>query len=222
MSRGIYIALLDDDDRWLKEKVELQVRAMEEPGIGLVYCKGYHVTLDENGAVFSKRPYNMSSCFLAEAGFKDLLYGDYIGTTSQAMIRRDVFAVCGLFDPEQPARQDYEMWIRVSRHYRCIGVTEFLFEHVQHTQEQITKSRQKALDGIRRVYAKYRTYAGYTCRCHFQLIMAKLCMKDKIVLIGLYHGLAGSLYLLLALLFDRKELRLRNSLHLQRIRYTDI
>lgn len=40
---------------------------------------------------------------------------DYIGTTSQALIRKDALAKGGLFDINLPARQDYEMWLRISK-----------------------------------------------------------------------------------------------------------
>lgn len=219
-SNGIYIAFLDDDDRWMEKKIEKQVKAMEESEAGLVYCKGYQVTEDSAGIAMSRKPYNMSSCFWGEVGFQDMLYGDYIGTTSQAMIRRDVFAVCGLFDPGQPARQDYEMWIRVSRIYRCVGVPEFLFEHVQHTQDQITKSGVKALEGLWRVYVKYKPYAGYTSRCHFRLLLAKQCFRNKKPGKGGISGLAACWYLLLASLFDRKELKHRKRIHRQRQKET--
>lgn len=221
-SNGMYIAFLDDDDRWMQEKIEKQVKAMEESEAGLVYCKGYQVTEDDAGTSTSRKPYNMSSCFLAEVSFKDLLYGDYIGTTSQAMIRRDVFAVCGLFDPGQPARQDYEMWIRVSRFYRCVGVSEFLFDHVQHTQEQITKSGDKALEGLWRVYVKYRLFAGYTSRCHFRLLLAKQCFRNKKPGNGFCCGVAACWYLLLASLFERKELNRRKRIHRQRQKETAV
>lgn len=221
-SKGAFIAFLDDDDCWMAGKTEQQVKAFDKPDVGLVYSKGYQVRMDSRGEFKDRRPYNMSASFLEEVGFKDMLYGDYIGTTSQAMLRREVFASCGLFDPGQPARQDYEMWIRVSRRYRCIGVPMYLFEHVQHTGEQITKSSRKAFDGLLRVYSKYRSYAGCTSRCHFQLLLARQCFHNKMFLRGTGFGMGAGVYLFLALLGDRDELRFRNSLHFKRLKGTAV
>lgn len=217
-SQGDFIAFLDDDDWWMAEKTEQQVKAFDKPDVGLVYSKGYQVMLDSRGELRDRKPYNMSASFLEEVSFKDMLYGDYIGTTSQAMLRREVFASCGLFDPGQPARQDYEMWIRVSRIYRCIGVSQYLFEHVQHTGEQITKSSRKAFDGLLRVYTRYKLYAGCTSRCHFKLLLARQCFQNKMFLKGTGFGMAAGVYLLLALLGERDELRFRSSLHSKRLK----
>ena len=221
-SHGAYIAFLDDDDCWMAEKTEHQVAAFAKPDMGLVYSKGYQVRLDSRGAVRDRRPYNMSASFLEEVSFQDMLYGDYIGTTSQAVLRREVFASCGLFDPGQPARQDYEMWIRVSRSYRCAGVPLYLFEHVQHEGEQITKSSRKAFDGLSRVYAIYRPYAGRTSRCHFGFLLARQCFQNKMFLRGAGYCMAAGAYLFLALLSEPEELRFRNSLHTKRLKGTAV
>ncbi|MFQ8733834.1 MAG: glycosyltransferase family 2 protein [Enterocloster bolteae] len=221
-SQGDLIAFLDDDDCWMTGKTEQQVKAFDKPDVGLVYSKGYQVMLDSRGEIRDRKPYNMSASFPEEVSFKDMLYGDYIGTTSQVMLRREVFASCGLFDPGQPARQDYEMWIRVSRRYRCVGVPLYLFEHAQHTGEQITKSSKKAFDGLLRVYTRYRSYAGCTSRCHFKLLLARQCFQNKMYLKGTGFAMAAGVYLFLAIMGERDELRLRSSLHSKRRKGTAV
>lgn len=216
-SEGEFIAFLDDDDLWLEKKAEMQVEAFKIREAGLVYCMGYQVTADQEGNVTACKPYNMSACFLPEVNFQDMLYGDYIGTTSQVMVRRKVLAACGIFDPDQPARQDYEMWIRISRRFRCIGVAQPLFCHIKHGAEQISKDGKKAFDGIRRVYWKYRKFAGYTSRCHFQIMMFRLCRRNGEAAGIARYGLAAFFYLILALLFDSRELRARNRIHSLRV-----
>ena len=93
--------------------------------------------------------------FKTEVTFDDLLVSDSIGSTSQAMIRKQCFDLCGGFDVNLKARQDYEMWLRISKHYRILGVDEQLFTHYIHNGEQITSNPLNSYQGFKRVYHLY-------------------------------------------------------------------
>lgn len=174
-SNGCVVAFLDDDDEWLPEKTAQQMKLIK-PGVGLVYCRGYAVNEDTG----EMKPYDNERNFRTEVSFSDLLYGDYIGTTTQAMIPKDVIESVGYFDLEQPARQDYEMWIRISKRYKCVGVNESLFKHYIHTGEQISKNREKAIRGMVNIYNKYRTdYNKYPlAAAHTLMFIAGLFRKS--------------------------------------------
>ena len=50
LSKGEFIAILDQDDLWEPEKLELQLRVMDKnPGTGVVYSDA--LIIDENGVV---------------------------------------------------------------------------------------------------------------------------------------------------------------------------
>lgn len=151
VASGEIVAFLDDDDEWFPEKIAKQMELVK-PNVGLVYCRGFRINKD-TGEI---KPYDNERNFKTEVTFNDLLYGDYIGTTTQAMIPKEVIENVGYFDLKQPARQDYEMWIRISKRYRCVGVDESLFKHYIHAGEQISKNREKAIKGMVNIYNKYR------------------------------------------------------------------
>ncbi len=47
LAKGKYVALLDSDDLWLKDKLERQIKLAEEKNADLVYCS--YSMIDENG-----------------------------------------------------------------------------------------------------------------------------------------------------------------------------
>lgn len=155
-ANGEFIGFLDDDDTWEETKAEKQLLKFEEGGedVGLVFCLGNVVDMNENPP--KRKDYYTSKFFKPELTYLDLLRADAIGSTSQGMVRKSCFDKVGGFNVDLPARQDYEMWLRLSKNYRVLGVKERLFNYIQHGEEQITKSGKKSLTGYKIVYNLYR------------------------------------------------------------------
>lgn len=212
-SRGDFIAFLDDDDIWMGDKIEKQMHLMDTTDAGLVFSKGWLVSVSDDGTENSREPYNMSSCFVERLGFSDLSYGDYIGTTTQVLVRRSVFANVGLFDMDQPARQDYEMWIRISQKYDCIGVPEYLFLHYHHQGEQISKNPRKSNTGYKRIIRRYRKKSSLTARTHFCMLIAKGSFKSKDIIPAFGYLFLTAWYGIIAFVFDHAEAKKRMGIH---------
>ena len=153
LSNGEYIGFLDDDDTWEPDKVAKQLRCFIN-NVGMVFCKGFLV--HEIGDMQEKHYYINEKDFKKQIVFNDLLVKDYIGSTSQAIVHKKCFIKCGGFDELLLARQDYEMWIRISKYFDIIGVDEFLFTHYIHAGEQISKNSRNSLQGYERVYRLYK------------------------------------------------------------------
>ena len=213
-STGEYLAFLDDDDKWENEKIELQIKEFKDENVGLVFSQGWLININDS----KKKPYNMSKCFINRVDSNDMLYGDYIGTTSQVVIKREVFAQVGLFDVNQPARQDYEMWIRISLKYKCIGVKKYLFSHYIHSGEQISKNPIKSAIGMENIYKKYRKKMSKTSKWHILLLTAKAYSKTSKKLTFFNYLAKSAIYLILALFFDNKNLIKRIKIHKERIK----
>jgi glycosyltransferase involved in cell wall biosynthesis len=110
-SRGTYIALLDDDDCWLPEKLELQVGLIEQrPSLGLVYCNS--LTVNEYDEVLGELHGVKRGTI-----FQDLLASNCLGPPSGVLIAKTVFERSGYFDENLTALEDWDMWIRVAQLY---------------------------------------------------------------------------------------------------------
>jgi glycosyltransferase involved in cell wall biosynthesis len=214
--KGDYVAFLDDDDVWYREKLAKQMELFNNPNVGMVYCKGWEVTKSVKNE--TRSPYNMSDCFLDSVSFIDLSYGDYIGTTSQVVIKKEAFAHCGLFDVKQPARQDYEMWIRLSQKYTCLGVNEYLFDRIKHPGEQLTKNPHAAAIGITKIFNKYRKKCSLTAKWHLSFLVAKAHKNTRNSKLFLKYLLLSSMYFIRAFAWDHNEFKKRIQLHKKRMR----
>lgn len=154
-AKGEYVAFLDDDDTWEPQKLEIQLERFKDAdeNVAMVYCLGDVVDVSTIPPTVSE--YYTTGLFKNEISFHDQLKYDYIGSTSQGLIRKSVLVKLGGFDESLPARQDYEMWLRISKNYKIYGVKKVLFHYIQHGMEQITKSPKKAWTGYKLVYKKY-------------------------------------------------------------------
>lgn len=153
-SHGNYIAFLDDDDEWLPSKAMEQIAVLER-GYGLVFSKGLNVYASP---VYKELPYGNNENFIQEPGFQTLLIKNHIGTTSQIMVTRESFFKVNGFDPTFPARQDYDLCLRISQHYKLYGIDKILFKHYHHSQYQISKDIDCTLKGYQKLYKKYNVH----------------------------------------------------------------
>lgn len=172
-SEGEFVAFLDDDDVWFKDKIEKQMNVMKETSnCGMVFCDGYYML--NGGEATTKKDHNPDA-FKQKITHRMLLMNDYIGTTSQALIRKEALAKGGLFDIDLPARQDYEMWLRISKNYTLAGVNEPLYYYRVHEGVQISKSSDKAYIGLSVILRKYaEEYKNYPeAKARILLKMAK-------------------------------------------------
>ena len=120
---GDYIALLDDDDEWLPEKTDKQLRLLEsDPETGVVSCG--RLARYDNSREEAEDPYLLPEGDLREAIFTDLHF-----TSSRLMIRRSLLEEAGLFDEGLRAWQDYELMIRLCQRTRVGIVRENLVRY---------------------------------------------------------------------------------------------
>ncbi len=108
-SRGRYIALLDADDLWRRDKLDRQVARMEREGAGLCYADCHVI-----GA--GGRPLGLYSSRSrpARGHVREALILDNFIPSCTAMVDRDVWRTAGAPDPSLHAAADYELWLRVS------------------------------------------------------------------------------------------------------------
>ena len=149
-STGKYIAFLDDDDEWLPLKTEKQLEKFVNEEIGLVYCGSYSIS--GNSKSVQRRIYKSGYIF------DDLIYENIIGSTSFPLCNRKAVLDAGMFDPDMPAAQDFDLWLRIAQKYKVDYVEMPLVNYYFHNCGQITNNRERKALAYERILNKNLDY----------------------------------------------------------------
>ncbi len=189
LAKGNCIAFLDDDDKWLEDKLKFQKELLlENPEAGMCFCRGWRINEAYDPPYINDF---QGDGFRERVTYEELLRGDCIGTTTQAMVLKEVFERVGDFDEDLPARQDYEMWIRISKAYPIVGCREHLFNYYKNgVGEQITKNWDNCIKGHSIIYKKYKKDIDADRKARFNLIFYlahyNMCKGDKANMVKYY------------------------------------
>ncbi|MGD0230638.1 MAG: glycosyltransferase family A protein [Syntrophorhabdales bacterium] len=114
-AEGDYLAFLDVDDLWKREKLSIQMAAMEAGGYGISYTDEIWL---RNGRRLNQK---MRHC--KYSGFiYDRCLPLCIISPSSAVFKREVFNEVGFFDESLPVCEDYDMWLRICSRYPVLFI----------------------------------------------------------------------------------------------------
>ncbi len=106
-ARGELIAFLDSDDVWYPEKLELQLRRLDESGAALVFSD--FVFPDGVG----ERTRFQFTGFAGDTSLRGIVEKRFPLCTPAVVARRRDLQEAGLFDESLPCAQDWDLWIRL-------------------------------------------------------------------------------------------------------------
>ncbi|HJZ58926.1 MAG TPA: glycosyltransferase [Gemmataceae bacterium] len=121
ISRGEFVAFLDADDAWQPTKLQKQLAVLHErPEVGVVFCR--RSLIDEAGNHLPAKP---TSPPPRGRVLSEMFVQNFV-CFSSVMVRREVFAHVGRFDPQWDLAIDYDLWLRVAKHHAFDFVDEEL------------------------------------------------------------------------------------------------
>ena len=172
LAGGDLIAFLDDDDVWMPEKLELQLLVFDRvPNVSLV---GAWFLRDGN---VQKLP--------PEIPVRMLLGGNFVGSFSFCLFRRNDLEAVGGLDESLSNSQDWDLWLRLVERGSVRIVQKCLVHYATHRRDRVTESADRGeyyrhfLKVVRRHEHKMSALTRYR---HRQLARLETTPNDQPIL----------------------------------------
>ena len=150
-SRGEYIAFLDADDVWHKNKVQTQISFMKKNNFKISHTS--YKIIDQNDQLKSIR--NARNFY----NFKDLLKSCDIGL-STVILHKSLITETIRF-PNLKTKEDFVLWLKILHSGINIGAINEYLTYWRKTKNSLSSSiLQKLLDGYK-VYRKHLKYSQF-------------------------------------------------------------
>lgn len=150
---GEYIAFLDADDLWTPDKLELQLKALQQHSeAGVAYSWTYF--MNEQGT----SSYLGVSMFFEGDVQANLLVNNFIASGSNPLIRRQAIESVGDFDPDCAGCADWDYWLRLSAKWHFVVVSKHqIFYRQSSGSMSSTKVKHMEDDGLRVIEKTFQT-----------------------------------------------------------------
>jgi glycosyltransferase involved in cell wall biosynthesis len=144
------IALLDDDDRMLPDRLRAQREAMKDESVSL--CHTQCQVINSDGVV-------IGAGISRESQYLDFLRTDGRIVISSTMLRKSVLQAVGGFNPLLPIGADLDLLYRVAREGKVRFLPEVLTEYRVHGNNIWFNSSSSAGEEIRLILTQHRLVA---------------------------------------------------------------
>jgi glycosyltransferase involved in cell wall biosynthesis len=151
-AQGDYIAFLDDDDEWMPQKIEKQMKIFQnDPDVGLVYCGGYR-EFDFG----RKKIIPVNKEFTGD--ISEICFKGIFCTTSSIMVRKSLMYDSGMFDEKLKFWQEYDLIIRLAKITKAAAVDEplYLLREISSDPSRLTNKLDGWMEAVRYIEKKYR------------------------------------------------------------------
>ncbi|MEL7035897.1 MAG: glycosyltransferase [Cyanobacteria bacterium J06592_8] len=150
-SSGEFVAFVDADDLWTSDKLELQLKALQDnPKAAVAYSWTDYID-ESDRVIYSGRHISLSGNI-----YEKLLVRHFLENGSNFLIRKAAYLEVGGSDESLRAGEDWDLCIRLSRLYEFVAVSK---THVLYRVSPLSMSsntRKQELECLRVLEKAYR------------------------------------------------------------------
>jgi len=166
-----YIAFLDSDDVWAKNKLKLQVSFMEKNNISFSHTS-YHV-INTNDKILSSR------FAKKKIVFQDLITSCDIGL-STVILQSSLLNKNKLMFPKIKTKEDYVLWLRILKKIKNIRGLNLKLTYYRKTKGSLSSNKLLSIINGYKVYRNYMNY-GVTKSLFYLFILSINSLKKTTI-----------------------------------------
>jgi glycosyltransferase involved in cell wall biosynthesis len=156
LSKAEFIAFLDHDDLWVRDKLKLQMECFNKnPHAGLVYSK--YTSFRDDKELRTKPEKGYSGWI-----FKELLSKSFI-QTSTVIVKRECLDTVGPYDETFVLGDEYDMFLRISKRFQCgfidKGLTRYRVHDTNASKNDFLFDKEN-LDVYKKIYNNFTDLDG--------------------------------------------------------------
>ena len=170
-SKTKYIAFLDSDDKWAKNKLKVQVNFMEKNNISFSHTS-YHV-INSNNKIISSRLARKKIIF------QDLITSCDIGL-STVILNSSLLNRNKLLFPKIKTKEDYVLWLQVVKKIKTIRGLDIKLSYYRKTKGSLSSNKLLSLINGYKVYRNYMNYG--VIKSLFYLFILSINSLKKIII----------------------------------------
>lgn len=141
-ANGKYIAFLDSDDSWHKDKLKIQLEKFENNNIALMACNAELVDITGNKTIL----YDDSIPEFSILEFFDVYCHPYLGIPNVVLLK-DVFDEMNGFNEELKTAEDIDLFLRVALKYN-VGLVNNILTEIHVSNDSISAGMDSYIDNI--------------------------------------------------------------------------
>lgn len=110
-SKGEYIAFIDSDDIWRKDKLQKEINFLLKNGYDGVFSN--IAIINENGQLLRKHSVPLCKRRYSQDELRKIIFTRNIIPTSTVLIKKQCLILAGMFNDATSYGEDYELWLMV-------------------------------------------------------------------------------------------------------------
>jgi glycosyltransferase involved in cell wall biosynthesis len=151
-AQGTYVAFQDSDDVWRPNKLELQIKTLQENDAGFCYHK---VRYDFGNGQYAVLPLESIPLEKKSGDIYGQLFYENMVDAPALLVRRDCLEEVGGFDESLKALEDYDLAIRLAYAYQAAFVDQVLLNK-GYTEGSVSLQAGNYLDASCEILLRYQ------------------------------------------------------------------
>lgn len=151
-STGEYISFIDADDLWTPDKLEAQLKALQEnPQAAVAYS--WTDCIDESSRFLRRGGHTTANGDV----YAQLLVVNFLANGSNPLIRREALEQVGEFDKSLVIGEDWDLWLRLAArfHFAAVPAPQILYRQIADSaSSNVVRYEREILKAINLAFAR--------------------------------------------------------------------